>query len=145
MPARVEVRKHYRSDEDYRRDALAMEKRGWRVERASTREVATGCRHQEPRAGSPPTIVTTLGRSGSESRSTPVQAQHLKYSTQLDGSIYRRFGNDLAPLGLFVSLVGSIIILRSTPIGSSEAPEVKVRGEGAAGAWESRTVASLRP
>ncbi len=42
MPSRVEVHKHYRSDKDYRRDALAMEKRGWRVERASTHEVPPG-------------------------------------------------------------------------------------------------------
>ena len=42
MPTRVEVQKHYRSDKDYRRDALAMEKRGWRVEGASTREVPSG-------------------------------------------------------------------------------------------------------
>jgi hypothetical protein len=42
MPTLVEVRKHYRNDKDYRRDALAMEQRGWRVERASTREVPYG-------------------------------------------------------------------------------------------------------
>jgi hypothetical protein len=42
LPTRVEVRKHYRNDKDYRRDALAMEKRGWRVERASTRQVPPG-------------------------------------------------------------------------------------------------------
>ncbi len=42
MPSRVEAHNHYRSDKDYRRDALAMEKRGWRVERASTREVPPG-------------------------------------------------------------------------------------------------------
>lgn len=42
MPTRVEVWKHYRNDGEYRRDALAMETQGWRVERASTREVRSG-------------------------------------------------------------------------------------------------------
>lgn len=42
MPPRVEMRMRYRNDREYRIDALAMERRGWRVQVVSTREVPSG-------------------------------------------------------------------------------------------------------